>query len=186
MLAHQNWSQADDRLRGALQNAGLEFIFKSGRMDAEYSAKLLGWVNPMSIKHRVRNDLGGERMHPTYFPLQEQWERYVQQIQYLKTGHAFVRLPNDWVHKVKIKRLPHLKVGRGEIEAVKEEYLRKYFGQAKEERPKTKPITGPSELEVIRTPVATQADVFSAGGIITNGQVGGPGRSSGKPPRRNG
>src|SRR4051812_35064790 len=42
VMAHQNWSQADDHLRGALQNVGLEFIFKSERPDAEYSARLLG------------------------------------------------------------------------------------------------------------------------------------------------
>jgi Helicase HerA, central domain len=32
VMAHQNWSQADERLRGALQNAGFEFIFKAGRL----------------------------------------------------------------------------------------------------------------------------------------------------------
>jgi Helicase HerA, central domain/TraM recognition site of TraD and TraG len=130
VMAHQNWSQADERLRGALQNAGFEFIFKTGRFDAEYSARLLGWVNPMRIKHRIRNEEGGQRTHPTYAPMQEQWERLVQQMQYLKTGYCFVRLPNDVVHKVRIQRLPQLRVAARELTAVKEEYLRRYFERA--------------------------------------------------------
>jgi hypothetical protein len=34
-LAHQTWSQASQRLRGSLQNAGVEIAFKLGRADAE-------------------------------------------------------------------------------------------------------------------------------------------------------
>jgi hypothetical protein len=37
VMAHQNWTQASERLKGALQNVGIEMILKSGRMDAEYS-----------------------------------------------------------------------------------------------------------------------------------------------------
>lgn len=130
VMAHQNWSQADERLRGALQNAGLEFIFKAGRMDAEYSARLLGWVNPMRVKHQVKVELGGERMHPSYFPLQEQWERHIQQIQFLKEGHAFVRLPNDAVKKIKTRTLPVLRLPRETLEEVKNEYIHRYFEKA--------------------------------------------------------
>jgi hypothetical protein len=127
VMAHQNWSQADERLRGALQNAGLEFIFKAGRLDAEYSARLLGWVDPMSVKHQVDDDEVEKRTHPTYFPLVEQWERYIQQIQFLKQGHAFVRLPDDSVRRIKTRTLPTLRLPRGELASVKEEYLRRYF-----------------------------------------------------------
>src|SRR3954453_10403673 len=95
VMAHQNWSQADERLRGALQNTGLEFIFKSGRMDAEYSARLLGKVDPFVIKHEVADEKAGERTHPTFFPLMEQWETQVQEIQTLTTGEALVRMPTD-------------------------------------------------------------------------------------------
>src|SRR3954449_541708 len=73
VMAHQNWSQADERLRGALQNTGIEFIFKSGRIDAEYSARLLGKVDPFAIKHEVADEKAGERTHPTFLPLMEQW-----------------------------------------------------------------------------------------------------------------
>lgn len=127
VMAHQNWSQADERLKGALQNVGLEFIFKSGRMDAEYSAKLMGWVNPMRVKHMIKEEEGGKRTHPSYAPLQEQWERIIQEIQYLKTGHAFVRLPNDTVKKIKTNKLPNRTITEGRLTEIKEEYLRRYF-----------------------------------------------------------
>jgi hypothetical protein len=141
VMAHQNWSQADERLRGALQNAGLEFIFKAGRLDAEYSARLLGWVNPMDIKHQVPEEEGGQRTHPTYFPLQEQWERYIQQIQFLKPGHAFVRLPNDSVRKIRTRTLPRLRLSPGALESVKEEYMHRYFEKAG--KPETEAVQGP-------------------------------------------
>ncbi len=141
VMAHQNWSQADERLRGALQNAGLEFIFKSGRFDAEYSARLLGWVDPMSVKHQVPDEEGGKHSHPAYFPLQEQWEKYIQQIQFLEPGHAFVRLPNDAIRKIRTRTLPRLTVPLEELAAVKDEYLRRYFE--------------PAQLDADRVPGAT-------------------------------
>src|SRR3954467_14954626 len=42
--AFQNWSQASERLKGGLQNVGIEAILKAGRMDAEYSARVMGAV----------------------------------------------------------------------------------------------------------------------------------------------
>src|SRR5512146_2390191 len=97
VMAHQNWSQASERLKGALQNVGLEVILKAGRQDAEYSARLLGAVDPLSVKHTVTDESAVERTHPTYFSLGEQWEAHVQAIQALKTGQAFLRLPDDRV-----------------------------------------------------------------------------------------
>jgi hypothetical protein len=88
-------------------------------------------VNPKAIKHEVPEEDGGKRTHPAYFPLQEQWERYIQEIQYLQTGQAFVRLPNDQVKKTRIRSLPALTVSERELAAVKEEYLRRYFEEAK-------------------------------------------------------
>jgi hypothetical protein len=64
VMAHQNWSQASERLKGALQNVGLEVILKTGRADAEYSARILGSVDPMTVKHVVSNEDASERTHP--------------------------------------------------------------------------------------------------------------------------
>jgi Helicase HerA, central domain/TraM recognition site of TraD and TraG len=139
VMAHQTWSQANERLQGALQNVGLEVIFKAGRTDAEYSARLLGWVDPMAVKHHVADETAEHRTHPAFFPLQEQWERHIQQIQYLKQGQAFVRLPNDTVRKVRTRTLPSLTIRREELLEVKEEYLRRYFepGHMQADRPQT-------------------------------------------------
>ena len=109
VMAHQNWSQASDRLKGALQNVGLEVILKAGRMDAEYSARLLGRVDPLSVKHEVHDEQAIERTHPSYYSLAEQWEHYVQAIQTLKTGQAYLRLPDDRVVKV---QTPHIAAWR--------------------------------------------------------------------------
>lgn len=164
VMANQTRSQTAEGLEGALQNIGIEWIFKSGRFDAEYSAKILAWVNPWSVKHRVPNEEGGLRTHPAYLPVQEQWERFIQQIQYLKTGQCLVKLPNDNVHKVKIKRLPRLTVSDEAVDAVKEEYLRRYFEKAPQESPERPKDgrygAGGSKRPVWVTRVPTKARVF--------------------------
>jgi Type IV secretion-system coupling protein DNA-binding domain len=127
VMAHQNWSQASDRLKGALQNVGLEIILKAGRPDAEYSARLFGSVDPDKVKHTVEDEAAEERTHPTYYPLVEQWERQVQAIQRLQVGQAFVRLPSDHVQRVRIPRLPPIIPSRQLLADVDAYYLDRYF-----------------------------------------------------------
>src|SRR4051794_25919269 len=127
VMAHQNWSQASDRLKGALQNVGLEVILKAGRMDAEYSARLFGSVDPDAIKHTVENEAAEERTHPTYYSLPEQWERHVQAIQRLGVGNAFVRLPTDQLRKIRTMELPRVRPDPEALAAVHEHYLSRYF-----------------------------------------------------------
>jgi hypothetical protein len=131
-MAHQNWSQANERLRGALQNVGIEVILKAGRMDAEYSARVLASVDPMEVKHTVADERAEERTHPAYLSLPEQWERHVQAIQRLKIGEAFIRLADDSVHKIATSALPRVTALSEEVRAVKETYLRRYFVPIKE------------------------------------------------------
>jgi hypothetical protein len=130
VMAHQNWSQASDRLRGALQNVGIEVILKAGRMDAEYSARILGSVDPMTVKHVVQDEDAVERTHPTYLSLPEQWERQVQAIQRLRIGEAFIRLGDDSVHKVTTPALPQLTTQQDAVDAVRQTYLARYFSKA--------------------------------------------------------
>jgi hypothetical protein len=127
VMAHQNWTQASEKLKGALQNVGIEAILKCGRMDAEYSAKILGSVNPMEVKHLVDDEKAEERTHPSYLSLPEQWEHQVQQIQRLQVGEAIIRLMDDSVHKLKTPTLPKLTVTRQQVHAVREHYLTRYF-----------------------------------------------------------
>ncbi|MCX4956879.1 hypothetical protein [Streptomyces virginiae] len=127
VMAHQNWSQASDRLKGALQNVGMEVILKAGRPDAEHSARLFGTVDPDAIKHIVTDEAAEDRTHPAYYPLQAQWERQVQSIQQLRVGEAFVRLPSDEVRKVKTPTLPHLIEPPHALAEVEQYYLDRYF-----------------------------------------------------------
>src|SRR4051794_39094852 len=127
VMAHQNWTQASERLKGALQNVGIEMILKSGRMDAEYSARILGSVDPMKVKHLVEDEKAEERSHPSYLSLPEQWEKQVQAIQRLGVGQAFIRLPDDSVHTVHTKALPLVTVTKEAVNEVRRRYLERYF-----------------------------------------------------------
>ncbi|WP_308380017.1 helicase HerA domain-containing protein [Streptomyces sp. ISL-43] len=139
VMAHQNWSQASDRLKGALQNVGLEVVLKAGRPDAEHSARLFGTVDPDAVKHIVTDDAAEDRTHPAYYPLAEQWERQVQSIQQLRVGEAFVRLPDDRVQKVSTPRLPALTELPRALDEVERYYLDRYF-----EPPGVEPVLAPA------------------------------------------
>jgi hypothetical protein len=127
IMAHQNWTQASEWLRGALQNVGVEVIMKAGRIDAEYSVKILGSVDPMEVKHLVDDEAAEDRTHPAYLSLPEQWEKQVQILQRLRVGEAVVRLPNDSVHKIRTPTLPDVSISADDLTAVREAYLRRYF-----------------------------------------------------------
>src|SRR3954462_7226867 len=102
-------------------------ILKSGRMDAEYSARILGSVDPMQVKHLVEDEKAEERSHPAYLTLPEQWEKQVQAIQRLGIGQAFIRLPDDTVHTVHTASLPPVTVPKEAVNEVRRRYLERYF-----------------------------------------------------------
>ncbi len=126
-LAHQNWTQATAKLQGALQNCGLEVTFKTGRDDAERSARIVGTVDPLDRKHEVANEQALERTHPVYYSLPEQWERWVQRLVGLERGQAYVKDPRDRVVKIASPWLPEPSVDRDRLAAVEEHYLRTCF-----------------------------------------------------------
>jgi Type IV secretion-system coupling protein DNA-binding domain len=143
VMAHQNWSQASERLKGALQNVGIEAILKAGRIDAEYSARILGRVNPMEVKHLVDDEHAEERTHPNYFSLPEQWEYQVQQIQNLGVGEALIRLMDDSVHKLRTPTLPAVTTSRHQLQTVRDQYLTRYFA------PVALPVVQPAATPVL-------------------------------------
>jgi hypothetical protein len=51
----------------------------------------------------------------------------VQAIQRLRIGEAFFRLMDDSVHKLRTPTLPQLTVTRQQLQAVREQYLDRYF-----------------------------------------------------------
>jgi type IV secretion system coupling TraD/TrwB family protein len=154
VMAHQNWSQASERLKGALQNVGIEAILKAGRMDAEYSARVMGAVNPMEVKHLVDDEHAEERTHPNYFSLPEQWEYQVQRIQNLGVGEALIRLMDDSVHKIHTPRLPSLTVSKPQLQAIRDQYLTRYFA------PVSLPVVQPEESPVLRRITRTPRELL--------------------------
>ena len=53
VLANKTYSRSAADVMQSLQNAQLKFIFKQDRADAEISARLLGAIDPMLVKHTV-------------------------------------------------------------------------------------------------------------------------------------
>jgi hypothetical protein len=127
VMAHQTWSQASDRLRGALQNVGVETTFRLGREDAQRSAPMLGRVDPLSIKHEVVDSGALDRTHPVFYSLGEQWEEWVQAIQDLKPRQAFIRVPKGQVVQIKTMSVPDPKVDKQKLAQVEQHYLENCF-----------------------------------------------------------
>jgi hypothetical protein len=126
-MAHQTWSQTSERLRGALQNVGIEVAFRLGRGDAEHSATILGRVNPLLVKHEVEDPWQNPKTHPTFYSLPEQWEGWVQAITDLRPREAFVRKPDGKVSKIKTLSVPDPVVDPDRLAEVEDHYLRTYF-----------------------------------------------------------
>lgn len=160
VMAHQNWSQASERLRGALQNVGIEMILKTGRMDAEYSARILGTVDPMQVKHVVVDEQAEERTHPTYVPLPEQWERHIQAIQRLASGEAFIRLPDDSVHKIRTRTLPPLPPVLDQLAEIRASYLTRYFQRVEATMPAPHEQLPEPPAVIGRRPPASSGTIF--------------------------
>lgn len=143
-MAHQNWTQADAQLKGALQNVGFEVVMKVGRHDAEYSAPILGFsVRPEQIKHEVADEAAANRSHPTFYSLAEQWEKHIQALQKLTRGQAWMRLPDDRVVKVLTPHVPNRLVDPNGLAAVQERYLSMYFRKPEATQPSPEAGTPP-------------------------------------------
>jgi hypothetical protein len=135
-LAHQNWTQASERLRGALENVGLEVTFQTGRSDAERSAKIVGRVDPDHIKRwdPIYFAQKGEPMVIDYREQEEglatQWERWTQSLTDLPRGTAYIKTGHGRAVKIQSPRLPELKIDPDRLAAVEERYLQTYFRPA--------------------------------------------------------
>ena len=127
VLAHQTWSQASARMRGALQNVGLEVAFQLGRQDAEHAATILGKVDPRAVKHRVLDPDAAERGHPLFEPLAEQWESWIQALQELPPQHAFIRNSTGQVRRIHTLPVSDPAGIERELKGIERAYLRRYF-----------------------------------------------------------
>jgi hypothetical protein len=76
VLAHQQLSQLDERMRGALGNVGTLVCFGLDRSDAELQAKRVFLPHGENIKQEAKSD----NQYPVYYPLYEDIEKYVQEL----------------------------------------------------------------------------------------------------------
>jgi len=76
VLAHQQLSQLDERMRGALGNVGTLVCFGLDRSDAELQAKRIFLPHGEKIKQEAKTD----NQYPVYYPLYEDIEKYVQEL----------------------------------------------------------------------------------------------------------
>jgi len=140
VMAHQTWSQASSRLHGALQNVGVEVVFRLGREDAEHAAKVLGRVTPKSVSRREEQETEGVGMH-------EQWEAWTQAIQDLPPRHAFIRPPGGAAVHLTTPPVPDPLVDAGVLAAIEARYLDTYFT--------AKPTEPAAEARPVRREAAT-------------------------------
>jgi hypothetical protein len=127
VMAHQNWSQTSARLRGAMQNVGVEVVFELGRDDAEYTARMIGRVDPARIKHTVTDSEAGERTHPLFDPLAEQREMLIQQLQDLPPRTFMLKVRGASVRQGRTMDVTAPALDPSELATVEQEYLHRYF-----------------------------------------------------------
>lgn len=132
-LAHQNWTQTSERLRGALENVGIEVTFQTGRSDAERSARIVGRVDPDRIKRREpvwfsrhgEPAVIDERVQEE--ALATQWERWVQHLTDLPRGVAYVKTGHARAVRVRSPELPRVAIDPERLAEIEEHYLRACF-----------------------------------------------------------
>lgn len=157
-LAHQTWSQVNQRLQGALQNA-VEVAFKLGRGDAEWAAPRFGRFNPYALKHEVADPAQSDRTHPVYFNVQETFEGWTQALMDLEPREAYVRFGSTTA-KVRSLAVPPPRCGPAELRRITDTYARRLLRPPSEVRSQ-RPSPPPTRERVVRrapTPAAESAD----------------------------
>jgi hypothetical protein len=112
-------------MRSGLQNVAVDITVRTGRDDAEQQAKVVGNVDPFSVKHEVAAHQ--ERSHPTFFPLPEQWESWTQELTKRKKRVAFIRDPAGSMTKVQSLDMPDPVVESRWLAAIEKQYLNDCF-----------------------------------------------------------
>jgi hypothetical protein len=156
--AHQFWGQTNAHLRESMQNAGIEVGFNQGRSDAEYSTKIIGRVDPMSVKHEVKDEKAVDRTHPAFYSLTEQWEAMTQHIQDLPQRTFFLKRRNKPVQFLKTVTMQAPNLDTGELAEVEQEYLNRYF------TPVHTPAQKAQGDTIIQLPATADTVVYKPGG----------------------
>ncbi len=140
VLSHQTREQIPEHMRSGLQNVEVDITFRTGREDAEHQAKVVGQVDPLSVKHLVQNDQAAQKSHPAFYSLPEQWEQHVQRIMRLPKRTALVKHPNGSVTKVRSPDMPDPLVDPRKLAAVEDHYLKACFTTQRGSEPDETPV----------------------------------------------
>lgn len=162
-VSHQSWSQVSPRLRSALQNAGIEVVLLLDREDAEYSAKKIGKVDLAQVKHIVEDTEAEARTHPVFASVVEQWEGWVQSIQEMLPGEAWVavnqrvnahgfhlRRTNRKTHKITTMPVVAPQIDSGLLTEIEAEYVHRYFTPESAVREQIRAVRGQFDAARVR------------------------------------
>ena len=123
VLASQNVSQvSSERLKGALENCRVNIVFGLGRTSAELQSKQIGQIDPFLIKDEAHYD----SQHPQFYPLQEQWESWTQELYWLNPRWAYVQAHNRAPVKIKTLSVKDRRPSHGQLAAVLDRYAQLY------------------------------------------------------------
>jgi hypothetical protein len=113
-------------MRGALQNCGIEVIFRLERPDAEYSVDRSGFpYHPYLPKYRPTSPFRWSS--PTYYSRAEQRAFYVDAITALEPREAFLKLPHGDLYALRALTVDDPPIDARLLRDVEARYLTRYF-----------------------------------------------------------
>jgi hypothetical protein len=130
VLAHQQLSQLDERMRGSLGNVGTLVCFGLDRSDAELQAKRIFLPHGEKIKQEAKTD----NQYPVYYPLYEDIEKYVQELDKRKLGLRLAYVVSKQRKATLIKTIEVLDQGfnKNSLNRIKRESAQNYGRDYKE------------------------------------------------------
>lgn len=130
ILAHQQLSQLDERMRGALGNVGTLVCFGLDRSDAELQAKRIFLPHGEKIKQEAKTD----NQYPVYYPLYEDIEKYVQELDKRKLASRLAYVVSKQRKATLIKTVEVLDQGfnRNTLNSIKRKSAQNYGRDYKE------------------------------------------------------
>lgn len=130
ILAHQQLSQLDEQMRGALGNVGTLVCFGIDRSDAEIQAKRIFLPHGEQIKEQAKKD----SQYPLYYSLYENLESYIQALdkRTLSPRWAYVVSKQRKAALIKTIEVKDTGFSKKQLEEVKEFRASKYGRSYKE------------------------------------------------------
>ncbi|MCJ7518525.1 MAG: TraG/TraD/VirD4 family protein [Anaerolineaceae bacterium] len=122
ILANQSIAQLSEGLQTALGNAQTIISFRISRADAEVLARVLGNVNPGTIKQDSQTDI----QHPMYSPINEQWEDFIQRLTSQQVRQFTVKTADDRIAVIWSENLSRINCSKTRLEDTLIQILSQY------------------------------------------------------------